>query len=259
MEKISGISNTPKSSNNQKGNSYYSANTKKTKDVVIDSLEYKKVLNSALEARSIAKNKDVNKFKSLIEKAEGKLTGQLKVAPLKDDAYVRESTMMMANGGLAAKERIERKSIEELSKKPVEKKVISSYSTAYGQYRRDLEYVNPSYKSYEDLSKEARGYKNNYINNKKNKKDIDFDEFENNISFEEQTKKVSFWSKFKNAIKNFFKTEEEESTKTTSIHPRVDKAEQYRKSVPKAAPQINKEEMERKRLQNIREMAIKAR
>lgn len=260
MERISNISNTSKSNNNQKRSTNY-VSARKDGMPIIDSLEYKKVLDTALEAKKTAK--DVNKFKSLIERAGEKLTSQLTTAPLKENRYSRESNIMMANGGMAAKARVERKSLEELSKATVAKKAISSYSTSYGQYKRELENTNISYKNYEDTSKDtskdSRGYKDNYSKYTKVKKSNTFNEFEDDTSFIEPTEKVSFWTKFKNAIKNFFKTEEKELVTTATVQPKLDKAAQYRKSVPKAAPQINKEEVERRRLQNIREMAIRSR
>ncbi len=259
MERISGISNTSRSNNNSRGNSYY--NNRKYGKASVDSLEYKKVLDTAIEARRVAKNRDDNKFKSLIEKAGEKLTSQLEAAPLKNNEYNRELTMMMTNSGLAARSRVERKPIEELSTTTNKKRTISSYTTSYEQYRRDLSYVNPLYKSFEDTSKDSRGYKSNYSNNKKAKKDIGFDGIENNTSLIKPTEKISFWSKFKNKIKNFFKTEEkkQENVSAVSVQPKVDKAAQYRESVQKSVPQIDIRDVDRRKDKVIRELAIKSR
>lgn len=239
MEKISGISSTSRSNNNSRKTSYYGS--KKARETIVDSLEYKRLLDIAMEAKKAVK--DVNKFKSIIEKAEERLTTKLEVAPLKEDIYKSESARMMANGGIGIKARVETKPIEELSRPKPAKRVVNVYTTSYEQYKRDLKDTDVLYKIYEDRRKT-------------------FNEFEDNTSLIEQTEKVSFWSKFKSAIKNFFKGKEQENTTIASAQPnqpKVDKAAQYRKSVPKAAPQISKEEVERKRLQNIRELAIKSR
>lgn len=260
MEKISGISSTSHTKNDFKRKNPYSA-SKVTGKTSIDSLEYKKVLDTALEGKSAVR--DENKFKSLIERAGEKLTSGLTVAPVKENSYRRESTMMMANSGLAARARVERKPIEELSATTARQKTISSYSTSYGQYRRELGDVTPSYKDFEDTSKDSRGYKNNYSSNTRTKKGIGFDGIEDNTSLAKPAEKISFWSKFKNAIKNFFKTDEkkQETANTTIVQPKVDKAAQYRKSVQsqRPAPQIDINEVEKRRKQNIRDMAIKAR
>lgn len=261
MERISGISNTSRSNNNSKGNQNYSSNAGKAKGMSkIDALAYKEELEKAIKA--ISEAKDENKFKSLIEKAEKKLTSQVTTAPVREDSYRSKITEMMANSGLAAKARMETKPIEELTTTTTTKKrTVSSYATSYGEYRRDLSYVTPSYKSFESTSKDSRGYKNNYSDNTKPRKSNDFNGIESNTSLEKATEKVSFWNKFKNAIKNFFKTEEkkQEPVAATTVSPKVDKAAQYRSGVQKAAPQINQELIEKRSKQTLREMAIRDR
>lgn len=257
MERISNISNTSRSNNNSRGNQNYS-NTRKTKGMpAIDSLKFKEVVDIALEAKKSAK--DVNKFKSLIERTEEKLTSQLEVASLRENPYKRESTIMMVNNGLAAKARVERKPIEELSATTTRQKTISSYSTSYGQYKRDLSYVTPSYKSFEDTSRDSRGYKNNYSSNMKTKKGIGFNEIEDNTSLAKPAEKVSFWSKLKDKIKNFFKADEkkQETATIATAEPKIDKAAQYRKSVPKAAPQIDYDKVISNSKRTIRDLAAR--
>lgn len=251
MEKISGISNTQQPKNDLKRKSSY--NTAKTAGKTsVDALEYKRALDTALEGKKAVRNED--KFKSLIEKAGEKLTSGLTVAPVKEDSYKRESTIMMANSGLAAKSRVEKKPIEELSSITTKKKTITSYSTSYGEYKRELGYVTPSYKSFEDTSKESRGYKNNYSTHAKTKKATDFDEIKDNTSLLKPKEKISFWSKFKNAIKNFFKTEEksQEPATVASVQPEGNKAAQYRQSVQKAAPQISGDAVRKRAQEELR-------
>lgn len=263
MDKIYGVYGTSKSRNynpNQRESNQRYTGSRQTYNAIkargldsIDSLEYKRMLDTIEEGKEAVRN--VDKFKSLINRANEKITSKLTVAPLKDDSYDYETRKMMENGGFATKTKIERTTeLEQLSKKTK----ADSYKSTCGKYKRDLGYdTKRIYDSYEnDSNSNGKTPYNNSTNaqnyNPKKQENID------NIGLLEKPKKESFWSKFKKAVKEFFKSEpKEEITENISMH--ANRSNKFRQNVPKAAPQIDKDAVERRRLENIRAEAIKSR
>lgn len=248
MERIYGVQGTSRSrgyNSNQRGSGQRYSGSKQTYNTLkargiptVDALEYKRILDTVTDVKKDREIGSSNKFKSLIEHANEKLNSKIAIAPLKDESYDYETNNMMANGGMANKMRIEKTTdLRELNPR---RPVNNSYASTDGQYKRDLGY---------DTKKTFNSY------NQKQSNDIIKQEQFNSNLLPEEPKKESFWSKIKKAFKSFFSSEPKEEEKEGNISWRSERTSNFRQSIPKAAPQIDKEEVEKRRIENIRKAA----
>lgn len=263
MDKIYGVYGTSRSKkydseqggqNKRYSGSKQTYNALKAKGTsVVDALEYKHMLDTVAEGKQAVRN--VDKFKSLISNANEKLTSKIAVAPLKDDSYDYETNKMMSNGGMAAKMRMERTT--ELNQINARRKSeINSYTNTDGRYKRDLGYDTRKYDSYADNSPKNSGYNSRTTYNSYTNRPSERTERNYNI-LPDTTKKESFWSKIKRAVKEFFKSEPKEEI-TENINSHANRVNEFKRSIPKAAPQIDASSIEKKKKEAIRAAAIES-
>lgn len=248
METIYGVQGTSRSrgyNSNQRGSGQRYSGSKQTYNTLkargiptVDALEYKRILDTVTDVKKDREIGSSNKFKSLIEHANEKLNSKIAIAPLKDESYDYETNNMMANGGMANKMRIEKTTdLRELNPR---RPVNNSYASTDGQYKRDLGY---------DTEKTYNSYTSGKYNYMKAQEEL------YGSLIPEEPKKESFWSKLKNAVKGFFASKPKVAKKDESVSSSAIRTSEFRKSIPKAAPQIDKEEVEKRRIENIRAIA----
>ncbi len=231
MKKISGISGVSKGKNDLRKTGIYDLRRKSSETEYIDALEYKRILDEEMHPE-----KKREKFKQLISEAEKRL----ETKPNLPDStqLLSETREAMTSAATSVKKRVQVIDTDEIDTLHKSRKTLQSYSSGNESYRRNLGSDTTIY----------RKRMQDQLDNDKLKQESDKDAL-----LKTQSSKISIWQRIKKAFKNFFSTQkQEEKLEEMPLTVEDDRASQFRQQFVKAAPQIDLEEITKRRLENMK-------
>ena len=234
MKKISGISGVSKGKNDLRNTGIYDLRRKSSETEYIDALEYKRILDEEMHPE-----KKREKLKQLISEAEKRL----ETKPNLPDStqLLSETREAMASAATSVKKRVQVIDTDEIDTLHKSRKTLQSYSSGNESYRGNLGSDTTIY----------RKRMQDQLDNDKLKQESDKDAL-----LKTQSSKISIWQRIKRikkAFKNFFSTQkQEEKLEEMPLTVEDDRASQFRQQFVKAAPQIDLEEITKRRLENMK-------
>ena len=144
----------------------------------------------------------------------------------------------MTSAATSVKKRVQVIDTDEIDTLHKSRKTLQSYSSGNESYRRNLGSDTTIY----------RKRMQDQLDNDKLKQESDKDAL-----LKTQSSKISIWQRIKKAFKNFFSTQkQEEKLEEMPLTVEDDRASQFRQQFVKAAPQIDLEEITKRRLENMK-------